>query len=259
MSKKGKVRKTHKRSAEKKKERRLAAKQRLRERKQREILEKKEMEINNKARLRELESTNAIMSREIKKIRRSTQPPRLTYSLPKSVIDATHSKVVSINQSFQAKVTEFSKNDLVLSSSKLGQDVFGAVRMGKLKSFQQQVSVKEIVYKHSSAKLHTYVEAKFMVLLNGHKSFPLFFGWIKPNMLIMEFIGSGLIQSPTLKVMLEEEDRFPIDKKSWPLLLVDICDAVKYMHDKGVLHNDLHARNILVRNLQIKINTNQQH
>ena len=33
-----------------------------------------------------------------------------------------------------------------------------------------------------------------------------------------------------------------------------MCIAVKYMHDKGILHNDLHPRNILIRDNQyIKI------
>ena len=58
----------------------------------------------------------------------------------------------------------------------------------------------------------------------------------------MEFIGIETTASPTLRGLLREAR--DVD---WINLILDFCMVMQYIHNKGVLHNDLHPRNILIR------------
>ena len=59
----------------------------------------------------------------------------------------------------------------------------------------------------SAKRLEAYIEAKIMVTLNGHKSFPLVFGLVRPNLIVQEFIGTGIISSHTLRNVLDSEQK----------------------------------------------------
>ena len=83
-------------------------------------------------------------------------------------------KSVSINKALHVNVTAFQASDLETYPQLLGEGKYGKVRFGKLVSFQQKVAVKEL-----SVGNALDVEAKIMQVLNGHKSFPMLFGWIK--------------------------------------------------------------------------------
>ena len=60
----------------------------------------------------------------------------------------------------------------------------------------------------------------------------------------MEYIGESKLASPTLDYYLQQNE---FNSKKWITIIKDICDALLYMHNQGVLHKDLHLRNILLR------------
>lgn len=191
--------------------------------------------------IQNLEREKALLSRALKNTKkRSTIPAR--YSLPRSILQSTRNKSVAINQTIRIPVTEFKKDELELFDYQLGEGAYGQVCLGKLSSFQQTVAVKEISGK--SCQLDAYVESKIMLTLNGYKNLPLFYGWVKPNFILIEFIGKGSTPSPTLKELLFSESSNEID---WIGVLVDISLTLKFIHDKGFLHNDLHSKNVLIR------------
>jgi len=226
----------------------LAKKNKQKERKKLAHVQKLKVELEKDAQIRELEAKNSLLSRTLKAKPKTSRTLHARYSLPKSVLDLSRNKCVSINQMLKCHVTEFRKEDLEIFPYVLGSGVFGTVRPGKLSCFHQQVAVKEV---SSSNRLEAYVEAKIMVTLNGHKSFPLIFGLVRPNLIVQEFIGTGTTSSPTLKNVLDSEQKNIVD---WIGSIIDVCIAVKYMHDKGILHNDLHPKNILIRDYRyIKI------
>ena len=207
-------------------------------------MEKVEKEFEKDRKIRELESRNALLTRKLHSLKPNPTQYLSRYSLPKTAVDSTLNKRVYMNQTIKVKPTEFKKEELKLFPTVIGEGVYGKVKIGELTNFQQNVAVKEI--RSKSPTLHAYVEAKVMLTLNGHKNFPLLFGWIKPNMILMEFIGIETSTSPTLKLALS----FKEAQIEWLLIIKDILIAMKHMHDHGFLHNDLHPRNILIRDLK---------
>ena len=92
-----------------------------------------------------------------------------------------------------------------------------------------------------------------MGLLSGHPSFPFFFGLVDNGHhrgLVMEFIGNSLTgRSLTLTDALEGARRLHLAPSSWCRIAVDVLEGLRFMHDRGLLHNDLKPDNILVRNV----------
>ena len=86
----------------------------------------------------------------------------------------------------------------------------------------------------------------------GNPYFPYVFGMIKPDSIIFEYIceNNGM-PSPTLYDFLAQTS---LPQHKLVIIGIDICKAVHHLHIKGLLHNDLHPRNILIRNkLNVKI------
>eukprot|EP00111_Clytia_hemisphaerica_P014746 TCONS_00043455-protein len=243
-SPKKKYRVTHVRSEAGKKRRNAKKNQNKKDKKKREYAKKVETELEKDAKIRELESKNAILSRELKSKKQPTRPFVSRFSLPRSILDSSRTKAVCLNQQLTARPTEFKRNELQLNPEPLGKGVYGKLYRGRLSNFCQELAVKEIIGQNTS--LSAYVEAKIMMSLSGHKNLPLFFGWIKPNLILLEFIGSNSISSLTLHSALQIEDR----KIEWLPILVDLLLAVKFVHDSGFLHNDLHGGNVLLRDLK---------
>lgn len=80
----------------------------------------------------------------------------------------------------------------------------------------------------------------------GNPNFPFIFGFLSPNRIVLEYVceddGST---SPTLADILHKTALM-----HWKLvkIAIDLCKAIHCLHTKGLLHNDLHTRNILIRN-----------
>ena len=236
-------RSTHTRSKAALKKRNKKGKDRKKQKKKLEYARNVKDSIQKDEIIRNLESEKALLSRALKNTKskkKLTVPSR--YSLPRSILQSTRNKNVGINQSIQIPVTEFRKDELELFDHQLGEGAYGKVCLGRLSNFQQTVAVKEISGK--SSQLNAYVESKIMLTLNGYKNLPLFYGWVKPNFILIEFIGKGSTPSPTLKELLFSEISNEID---WIAVLVDISLTLKFIHDKGLLHNDLHSKNVLIR------------
>ena len=178
--------------------------QKKKNKKKREYVKKIETELEKDAKIRELESKNAILSREVKS-KKQTRPFVSRFSLPRSILDSSRTKAVRLNQQLTAKPMEFKRDELDLNLETLGNGVYGKLYRGRLSNFCQELAVKEISGKNTS--LSAYVEAKIMMSLSGHKNLPLFFGWVKPNLILMEFIGTNSVSSPTLHSALQIEDR----------------------------------------------------
>ncbi|XP_066916944.1 tyrosine-protein kinase TXK-like [Clytia hemisphaerica] len=230
---------THKRSLAGKRNQDKRKKERDKQKKQEEYQKRIQAEMEKDEKLRKLESDNALLTRTLKSSK--NRKPNKAYSFAKSFLDKSRDKNVTINQTLRITVTEFKKTELTLFPGLLGEGVYGKISLGKLTNFKQTVAVKEI--SGTKSKLDSLVEAKIMMVLNGHRNLPLLYGIVKPNLILLEFIGDGTMPSSTLKNCLADKPT----EINWITIVIDICEALKHIHDNGILHNDLHPRNILLR------------
>ena len=152
-----------------------------------------------------------------------------------------------------ASVMQFPDQEIIL-----GEGVFGKVTKAVFKTLNIPVAVKSGKGGYFSA----ISEAKVLQCLAGHQGFPYSFG-VYNNMLVMECLASekgGIYHVNTLSYHLNtfckrsgsDFESNPklfkhiLSEKEWLKICYLITDAVRYMHSKFILHNDIKGDNIIL-------------
>ena len=132
--------------------------------------------------------------------------------------------------------------------------VFGEISVVLLKNLPNMHAVMKRISLEKSKDIDILAEAKVMHILSGHILFPYCFGFIKPNIIISQFIGrisgSGEVLTDTVyKVMMSNL----ICKHRWAVICFEMMEGVKFLHGLGILHNDLKADNVLLYGPMYKV------
>ena len=155
-----------------------------------------------------------------------------------SLLRQHQNKSAAILQVFKQNVNMFLRRDLVLHEEKeLGSGVFGILKSGFVPSIQQKVAVK--IFSEKVTQADMLAEAKIGAEMSGHPNFPFIFGIIEPNKLLLEYI-----EGHTLSYLLKNEKSF----NYWKSVCLDLVRALQALHTHGILRNDLHSGNIMLRN-----------
>lgn len=130
----------------------------------------------------------------------------------------------------------------------LGAGTFGECHLKKYSRFDILVVEKQLL-ESNLVSLHN--EAYFMQLFS-HRCVPHLLGiqiQVKPFSLIMEFLGHGVDSMTVHKLLFDSTlgtERSNMSMPNWFRVSYDIADALHYVHEKGYLHCDLKANNVLV-------------
>lgn len=127
-----------------------------------------------------------------------------------------------------------------MSTDKIAAGVFGTVYKGIIVSLQQPIANKKL----HSAKEIILAEVKLASEMNGNINFPFIFGLAKNNLILIELIKNmdGLT-SPTLFDLFPEN----LNREEFVNIAVQLVKGVHSLHCKGITHNDLHTRNLIIR------------
>ena len=217
------------------------------ERKHATYLKEQEKEIELKERFRELEHENKVLKRHVKMpIKDSSSRDPSFWNSSRHLIHLSQDKHHQICRTLKFQVTHFSRSD-VQTFNMIGSGVFGKVYKGSIVSMNQVVVIKTV--SHSNF-LNVLAECKMGIVMNGHRNFPFIYGIMKPNMLLFEFVRDDCgSQSPTIKDFFDNK----LDKVQTGIIInicIQLCEAIHDLHIKGILHNDIHPRNVLVKNKQ---------
>ena len=141
-------------------------------------------------------------------------------------------------------ITEFRKSNARVNDAAFTKGVFGNVFKGCIISLNQRIAAKKVSSK--CRLVDVQAECKKTMVMAGHENFLFVFGFIAPRYILMELsCGANGSCCPTLRKFLAH-CTVPL----WTAIksATDICIAIHDLHVKGLLHNDLHSGNILVRN-----------
>lgn len=215
--------------------------------KRKAYLESKHQKVEQERRVMELEKTVSILKREVCKSKEFKRPSHLMKSSSikqtVSILKQQQNKSFSLVRNFKHRIPIFQKCDVRFHREELGSGVFGTVRLGFISSVQQKVAVK--TFSKSLTQTDIRAEAMIALEMSGHPNFPYTFGMIEPNMLLMELV-QGNIHSLTLHDIVSNDVSFRHLKS----VCLDLVRALSELHRRGILHNDLHSRNILIRDLK---------
>ena len=127
----------------------------------------------------------------------------------------------------------------------VGSGVFGTVKLGKIKSINLVVAVKKPNMKLSRKSI--LAEVITLLSLSGHHSIPFCFGIVNGDNILMEFLGKvngdSYESMPTLAHLRRARQVSVVQLK---FICKEILNAVKYIHGRSILHNDIKADNIIV-------------
>ena len=145
----------------------------------------------------------------------------------------------------------------------LGEGVFGKVSVAEFKTLDISVAVKS----GKSCYFSAAFEARVLQCLNGHQCFPYVFGIYKNN-LVMECLAvmskdgyyvhtvSKQLESfykrlrnkavKTNEETNEETNELTLSEKNWFSICYKVTDAIRYMHSRSILHNDIKGDNVII-------------
>lgn len=127
----------------------------------------------------------------------------------------------------------------------LGEGSFGICYLAQLKRSRIFVAVK-LCQKHGNRyKNSLKLEAKILSRLS-HPNIPFFFGIIEGETpgLIIEFLGDATkLSSLTVS---DASQHLKISCSDWQEIMRICCSAFVYLHNEGILHNDIKGNNVLL-------------
>lgn len=158
---------------------------------------------------------------------------------------AVSSRKISANDN----IKELDRKLLSCSANLLGSGTYGSCFLGNYRSIP--VAVKELKDRDGKNTLEDLKkavkkEAAVLLDLGEHKGLPFLFGIcseIKPVCLVLLFHGEGTNALTISKATKENPSLLPAE---WNSIFSLTADALNYIHEKGYIHNDLKANNVVL-------------
>lgn len=232
----------HPRSEDSRKRRNKLRREKRKANKRKEYADEKEERIELEAKVLRLEQANRILKSTVSVKNRTLRIQSRSITYTASALKNNQAKKNSLYQKLKHKVPVFRPCD-VMYCKELGEGVYGTLQHGILRSMRQNVAIK--TFKDNCSRADVLAEASVLREMSGHPQFPYFFGLVEPRKLLMEYIGSETT-SPSLRAVLRNGIVF----SHWKGVCMDLVRALKELHNRGILHNDLHPGNILIRELK---------
>ena len=196
--------------------------------------------------MRKFEFENAILRKNLLKVNGKQFCSRdisFTYS-SRMTMHLKQDKNSNILRHLNFSMTEFRKTNVRVNCTAFAKGVFGSVFKGCIISSNQHISVKKVSSK--CRLVDVQAECKKAMVMAGHEIFLFVFGFMAPRYILMELLceANGSC-CPTLRKFLAH---CTVPLRIAIKIAINMCIAIHELHAKGLLHNDLHSGNILVRN-----------
>ncbi|XP_066924648.1 uncharacterized protein [Clytia hemisphaerica] len=235
--------KTSKRSAKRRKHYQQDMKRKIKQKKLKAKEQLKTNFLNTKKKLKREILANASKNKMVKNViinpRVFTMPAKIKHSqLKKNCQNELLSSLSSTIPSFTKDKISFYSNGYPKWSG-----VFGEVVLCKINFLGITCAKKSI--RGTMADLRA--EALVLQHLAGSSFVPYLFGMLESGAILMEFVSSSktsISLSQTLRSLLGKNK---IKKSQWFKICRELVEGLAFIHERNILHNDLHGDNILLR------------
>ena len=197
--------------------------------------------MKNEKKETELERENTILKRPLQKGK--SKRSNINFSL--TFANKRRDKSASFIKNFNRKLRTIKHTDIeYISGKELVSATFGTVKMGKIISIAQVVAVKP--FNKNASNASNLVKTPISDEMSGHPFFLFCFVIVNPDNLLLKYVFGETLR----EILPDDLGNF----QGWKTPCMDIVRGMSSLHVKGILHNDLHSRNILLINRQfIKI------
>ena len=126
---------------------------------------------------------------------------------------------------------------------------FGSIAVTRLTFVNDLVAIKRVSMDFSE-NVDIVSEVRTMHALNGHPLFPHCFGYVLPNLLVFQLLGRYENGTLTVQTVDKLNDA---GNDNLCHISYQIVEGISYLHELGLLHNDIKGNNIIIHKSQVKI------
>lgn len=130
--------------------------------------------------------------------------------------------------------------------TKSWKGVFGCVTLINMPSVTKETLAMKTVSLELLKGEEILCEAKVMHTLSGHSCFPWIYGILKPNKIVMQYLGRFEDDNAIVDTVNSILGRKIVNSKQWLQYTNQILRAVSFMHDCMILHNDIKGDNVVL-------------
>ena len=201
----------------------------------------KSLKLSNES----LQRKNVYLTNYVNKVRQRCQSKtgQLTFS---SVRLESKTFLNNMLSSKPTMCTLDSFRKIISCSSRSG--TFGSTYPVNFCKLSGMVVVAKEIDTKLSTPLEISVEAKVGHLLSGHTNFPFVFGFVNPNIILMQNLGE-LTEHGEFSVNTVHDYLYsgtPLLPSDWLSISNQILCAISEMHELQILHNDIKSNNIII-------------
>ena len=125
----------------------------------------------------------------------------------------------------------------------LGEGTFGIVTVGHFHTLNVPCAIKS---GKDIRHFNPYFEARVLQNLSGSRFFPYVFGVMSSKSLVMELIAEKKVDGQWhVPTIYSEKSRFTMPV--WNRICMQVSEAIKFMHNANILHNDIKSNNIILK------------
>eukprot|EP00112_Aurelia_sp_Birch-Aquarium-sp1_P025741 Seg873.16 transcript_id=Seg873.16/GoldUCD/mRNA.D3Y31 product="Mitogen-activated protein kinase kinase kinase 1" protein_id=Seg873.16/GoldUCD/D3Y31 len=205
--------------------------------------------------IKELQHDVAEMSQQNEKLRqflRNLQSkskmhhPVSNFAKPVSRADQVKQSKLAVLKLLPHEPPQFVDSD-VMQGSQIGNGVFGGVTVAKILSMGSILVAAKTIKLDQSSLLDVQAERRIMQALSGHSLFPYCFGFIKPNIILMQLIGNASLSShPSVLTIHNQMKNTILNSCDWINVSTQVVRGISYLHQLLLLHNDIKSDNVIL-------------
>ena len=131
----------------------------------------------------------------------------------------------------------------VTYGKEIGKGVFGCVKTAQILTLSSTPIAAKIIARENSSVLDIQAERRILHAISGQPLFPYCFGFIRPNVILMQLIGSADGGIQTIHNMMGAKTLVAEDSTK---ICAQIVEGIGYLHQIMLLHNDVKCDNVVI-------------
>ena len=163
---------------------------------------------------------------------------------PVSIAEQIKRSKLAVLKLLPLEPRQFVDSDVV-QGSQIGNGVFGSVAVAKILSMGSVLVAAKTLKMDQSSLLDIQAERRIMQALSGHAHFPYCFGYIKPNIILMQLIGTSS-NPPSVLTIDNLMQNTILSLCDWINVSTQVVSGICYLHQLLLLHNDIKSDNVIL-------------
>ena len=153
----------------------------------------------------------------------------------------------SVIKFFPSMPALFDQNSVKIIKETSLHGTFGKINIVKLTNLDNVLASQKVISLETSSEADILAELKIMHAVSGHRLFPYCYGYVKPNLLISQYLGEfSEIDCPLVHTIRNCMGSSKLGKYQWVSVAAQVIEGIQFLHALMILHNDIKSDNVIL-------------